>query len=123
MVLFKSNYFFVHLKVVKWTYTLIMKFKGYNCSQCGAKDFEEEGKDKLRCSYCKSLYFIEKTSSDSGVTIEKGAKVVFEPTADITIMGTLEIEEGAEVVLDGKIKLIEKGSADKIKNNKLRLED
>ena len=99
-----------------------MKFKGYNCSQCGAKDFEEEGKDKLRCTYCKSLFFIEKSGRDSGVTIAKGAKVTFEPTADITILGGLEIEEGAEVLFDGKIKLIEKGSADKVKN-KLRLED
>ncbi|MEM7086522.1 MAG: hypothetical protein AAF489_10090 [Bacteroidota bacterium] len=99
-----------------------MKFKGYNCSQCGAKDFEEEGKERLRCTYCKSLFFIEKSGGDSGVTIEKGAKVTFEPTADITILGSLEIEEGAEVVLDGKIRLIEKGSEDSIKN-KLRLED
>lgn len=100
-----------------------MKFKGYKCSQCGAKDFEEEGEDKLRCVYCKSLFFIEKGRDDFGVTIEKGAKVIFEPTADITILGSLEIEDGAEVVLDGKIKLIERGSEDKIKNSKLRLEE
>jgi len=100
-----------------------MKFEGYNCSQCGAKDFEEEGEDKLRCTYCKSLFFIEKRSDDFGVTIEKGAKVVFKPSADVTILGKLEIEDGADVEFDGKIKLIEKGSEGKIKKKKLRLKD
>jgi len=100
-----------------------MLFKGYKCSQCGAKDLEEEGEDKLRCTYCKSLFFIEKRSDDFGVTIEKGAKVVFKPSADVTILGKLEIEEGADVEFGGKITLIEKGSDDKIKRNKLRLKD
>lgn len=100
-----------------------MKFEGYRCSQCGAKYFEEESDDKLRCTYCKSLFFIEKRSDDFGVTIEKGAKVVFKPSADVTILGKLEIEEGSDVEFDGKIKLIERGSEDKIKNKKLRLED
>jgi len=100
-----------------------MKFKGYTCSQCGAKDFEEEGEDKLRCVYCESLFFIEKGSEDFGVTIVKGAKVVFKPTADVTILGKLDIEEGADVEIDGKIKLIKRGSEDKIKKSKLRLKD
>ena len=100
-----------------------MKFKGYNCSQCGAKDFAEEGEDKLRCTYCKSLFFIDKSNDDFGVTIEKGAKVIFKPSADVTILGKLEIEDGAEVEFDGKIKLIKRGSEDKIKKNRLRLKD
>jgi len=98
-----------------------MAFEGYKCSQCGAKDFIEERKDKLRCSYCKSLFFIENRSTDFGVIIEKGAEVVFKPTADVTIRGKLIIEDGAEVTFDGKITLIEKGSDDKIKKAKLRL--
>lgn len=100
-----------------------MKFKGLHCSQCGAKDFKEEAKTKLRCNYCKSLFFIETGGEDSGVTIEKGAKVIFEPTADVTILGKLEIEDGAEVIFNGKIKLIERGSEEQIKKSKLRLED
>ena len=99
-----------------------MKTKGFNCSQCGAKDFKEEGKDKLRCVYCKSLFFIENNNEDFGVTIEKGAKVIFEPTADVTIIGKLEIEDGADVTLDGKIKLIERGPEEEIKKSKLRLD-
>jgi len=98
-----------------------MKFKGYQCSQCGAKDFEEEGKDKLRCVYCESLFFIDRGGDDFGVTIVKGAKVVFGPTADVTILGKLNIEEGADVQFDGKIKLIKRGPEDKIKKNRLRL--
>jgi DNA-directed RNA polymerase subunit RPC12/RpoP len=100
-----------------------MEFKGYKCSQCGAKNFEEEDADKLRCVYCESLFFIEKASEDFGVTIVKGAKIVFKPTADVTILGKLDIEEGADVQFDGKIKLIKRGSEDKIKKNKLRLKD
>jgi len=99
-----------------------MKTKGFQCSQCGAKDFEEEGEHKLRCTYCRSLFFIETTGEDSGVTIEKGSKVIFEPTADVTIFGKLEIEEGAEVVFDGNIKLIERGPEEEIQKSKLRLE-
>lgn len=98
-----------------------MLFKGFKCSQCGAKDFVQEGKDKLRCSYCTSLYFIENNKSDFAVTIEKGAEVVFEPTADITILGKLKIEDGADVVFNGKITLIEKSSDDQIIKAKLRL--
>ncbi len=99
-----------------------MKFKGFKCSQCGAKDFREEGKDKLRCNYCESLFFIENRNDGFGVTIQKGADVTFEPTADVTIHGYLDIEEGAEVVFDGKVTLIERGSEEKIKESKLRLD-
>ena len=85
-----------------------MAFENYLCSQCGAKDFIEEGKDKLRCNYCKSLFFIQSSDSDFGVTIQKGAKVKFKSTANVIIRGKLKIEDGAEVEFDGKITLIEK---------------
>ena len=98
-----------------------MTFKNYLCSQCGAKDFTEEGKDKLRCSYCTSLFFIQNSDKDFGVTIQKGAKVEFKSTANVVILGKLEIEDGAEVKFDGKITLIEKSSDDKIKKAKLKL--
>ena len=100
-----------------------MYFKGLVCTQCGAKDFQEEGEDKLRCNYCKSLFFIENNNRGSGVTIEKGATVIFEPTADVTIFGNLDIEDGAEVVFDGKIQLVERGSDEEIEKSKLRLEE
>lgn len=57
-----------------------MKIKNFVCTQCGAKDFVEEGPDKLRCKYCESLFFMQdetKKSSSGGVTIKKGAKVTF----------------------------------------------
>jgi len=100
-----------------------MVFEGYKCSQCGAKDFIEEGKDKLRCNYCKSLFFIDNNSDDFSVIIEKGAEVVFKPSADVTILGKLKIEDGAEVELNGKITLIEKSSDNKIRKAKLRLKN
>ena len=98
-----------------------METKGFICTQCGAKDFKEEGDDKLRCVYCKSLYFIENNDTESGVTIKKGAKVIFGPNANVTIRGKLKIEDGADVQFNGKINLIEKGSDEDIKKSKLRL--
>ena len=100
-----------------------MGFENYLCSQCGAKNFTEEGKDKLRCCYCTSLFFIENSNNDFGVTIQKGAKIEFESTANVLIIGKLEIEDGAEVRFDGKITLIEKSSDDKIKKAKLKLKE
>ncbi len=98
-----------------------MEMQAFLCSQCGATEFEKEDDDKLRCSYCMSLFLIENSNDDSGVTIEKGANVHFEPTANVTIYGKLEIEDGANVTLDGNIKLIEKGPDEEIEKSKLRL--
>jgi len=101
-----------------------MNAKNFKCSQCGALDFKEEGKDKLRCNYCESLYFIEdgeKTVESGGVVIKKGAKVTFGKNANVTINGKLEIEDGAEVEFNGKITLLEKSSEEKIEKAKLKL--
>ena len=66
---------------------------------------------------------MENNNRGSGVTIEKGATDIFEPTADVTIFGNLDIEDGAAVVFDGKIQLVERGSDEEIEKSKLRLEE
>jgi DNA-directed RNA polymerase subunit RPC12/RpoP len=99
-----------------------MKIKNFVCTQCGAKDFVEEGPDKLRCKYCESLFFMQdetKKSSSGGVTIKKGAKVTFGKNANVTIRGKLEIEDGAEVEFNGTITLVEKSSEEKIKKSEI----
>ncbi len=97
-----------------------MKIKDFKCSQCGALDFIEIGKDKLRCSYCESLFFKDEEKA-SGVVIKKGAKVVFGKNSNVIIKGKLEIEGGAEVEFNGKITLLKKSSDEKIKKAKLKL--
>jgi DNA-directed RNA polymerase subunit RPC12/RpoP len=96
-----------------------MTVRNFKCTQCGALDFTEEGKEKLRCTYCESLYFIEdeeeKAKGGGGLIIKKGAKVTFGKNSNVIIKGKLEIEDGAEVELNGNITLIEKSSEEKIK--------
>jgi len=102
-----------------------MKLTNFNCTQCGSSDFEPEGKEKLRCTYCSSLYAVEKPPKEikksASVTIKKGAKVTFGRNANVTIKGGLTIEEGADVEFNGKITLIEKSEDAKIEKAKTML--
>lgn len=100
-----------------------MKIVNFQCSQCGSSDFETEGQDKLRCTYCSSLFGIEKPAKkqNSGVIIQKGAKVTFGKNANVIIKGGLNIEEGAEVEINGNINLIEKSADDEIQSAKNKL--
>ena len=98
-----------------------MKIDSLECSQCGAADFTDEGNNHLRCAYCKSLYLKNDGNEQSGVTIKKGAKVIFGPSAKVVIHGKLKIEDGAEVSFNGNILLIEKASDKSIQQAKLRL--
>ncbi len=98
-----------------------MEIENIECTQCGAVDFEDEKKGKIRCSYCLSLFYIKRESKKSGVIVEKGGKVIFKPSANIIIHGGLHIENEAEVELDGNITLIERGSDTDIKKAKKQL--
>lgn len=102
-----------------------MRITNFKCTQCGSSDFEQEGEDKLRCTYCSSLYEVEKppkkAKKSSGVTIMKGAKVRFGKNANVTIKGGLTIQEGADVEFNGKITLVEKSEDKKIEEAKTKL--
>ncbi|MBS2028460.1 MAG: hypothetical protein JST54_11190 [Deltaproteobacteria bacterium] len=82
------------------------------CTQCGATAFDELPDNRLRCQYCQTLYVRRNEaapSSGAHVIIGKGAKVVFGASAKVVIRGGLEIEDGADVQINGSLELVEPG--------------
>ena len=76
----------------------------YECSQCGATDFEDAGLRQVRCCHCGSLF--KELSDEPKLTILKGANVVFGRSANVEIRGDVEIQDGADVDIQGKIVLV-----------------
>lgn len=96
-----------------------MKIKGYKCVHCGSGDFSKEPENRMRCSYCKSLYVVQKKETkSSGVFIRRGAKVRFAKDSHTTVKGQLYIEDGADVQFLGKITVLEKASDEAIRQAK-----
>ena len=77
----------------------------------------------MRCAYCHSLFEVSgKFDENRGsVIISDGAKVVFGKNANVEIRDSLEIEDGAEVTILGKITMLEKGNDEKIELVKKKL--
>lgn len=96
------------------------KKHAFTCSQCGAPDLERSGEGKLRCPFCGSIYSY--AVKGPTVVIKKGANVVFGKSANVVIKGGLEIEDGANVQMDGKITLLERASEEAITAAKLKLQ-
>jgi DNA-directed RNA polymerase subunit RPC12/RpoP len=92
------------------------KIKLYECSQCGSTDFEDAGPQRARCSHCGSLFKV--LTDEPKLTILKGANVVFGKNANVEIHGDVEIQDGADVDIQGKILLV-KGSQKRIFDLKL----
>ncbi len=90
--------------------------KLFECTQCGSTDFDDAGSRKVRCSHCHSLYQV--LTDEPKLTILKGANVVFGKNAIVEIHGDVEIQEGADVDIQGKILLV-KGEQKRIFNLKL----
>jgi DNA-directed RNA polymerase subunit RPC12/RpoP len=80
------------------------KMKLYECSQCGSTNFEDAGSQQVRCSHCGSLFKV--LTDEPKLTILKGANVVFGKTANVEIHGDVEIQDGADVDIQGKIVLV-----------------
>jgi hypothetical protein len=77
----------------------------FECSQCGSTKFEEVENRKVRCAYCGSLFQI--VTNAPVVVISKGANVVFGRNADVEIRGDLEVKNGANVEISGKVTVLE----------------
>ncbi len=92
------------------------------CSQCGATAFAKRGDGFIVCSYCYSVYKLQSDPKQSKLVIGKGANVVVGKTANITIRGSVEIETGAKVFVDGKIEIFEAASPDAIVMAKAKLQ-
>jgi DNA-directed RNA polymerase subunit RPC12/RpoP len=81
--------------------------KPYECSQCGSTDFLDTGPGQVRCSYCGSLFRV--LTDEPKLTILKGAKVIFGKNANIEIHGDMEVQDGADVDVQGNVQLIKGG--------------
>lgn len=78
--------------------------KPYECTQCGSTNFDDISHERVRCSFCGSLFEVLRTEPQ--LQINKGAKVTFGKNANVEIRGDVEIEEGAEVDIQGKVTLV-----------------
>ena len=97
-----------------------MTLNKYECTQCGSHEFSELSDDKVKCSYCSTVYRVSGNSEDSSkpkVIIGKGANVVFGKSSNVTIKGGVKIDEGANVQFLGKLDILEIGDEEKIKNS------
>jgi len=82
------------------------------CTQCGATAFDELPGNQVRCQYCQTTYVRRNepaSSTGARVVIGKGAHVVFGANAKVVIKGKLEIEDGADVQINGSLELVEPG--------------
>jgi DNA-directed RNA polymerase subunit RPC12/RpoP len=78
-----------------------MEIKLYECTQCGSTNYEQVGPKRVRCAHCGSLFRV--LTDEPTLVISKGANVHFGKTADVEIRGDLDIEDGAEVNIEGKV--------------------
>ena len=78
--------------------------KPYECTQCGSTNFKDVGPKRVQCTYCGSLFQL--LTGEPSVVISKGANVVFGEHADVEIHGDIEIEDGANVDIQGKVSVV-----------------
>ena len=76
----------------------------YECTQCGSTNFEDAGKQRVRCSHCGSLFQL--IVDEPTLTIGKGANVTFGKNADVEVRGDIEIQDGANVDIQGKVTVL-----------------
>jgi uncharacterized Zn finger protein len=83
------------------------------CPQCGAHELKRDG-DFVRCSYCNAVYEVipEPPGEAPKVIIGKGAHVIIGKNANVVIRGGVKIEPGADVDVEGRLRLVRKGEKD-----------
>ena len=92
--------------------------KPYECTQCGATNFEELSGRRVRCTFCGSLFRV--MTQEPSVVIGKGAKVVFGKGANVEIRGDLDVETGADVEVQGKVTVLKDGKQQEFKLELIR---
>lgn len=76
----------------------------YECTQCGSTNFEDAGKQRVRCSHCSSLFQL--ITDEPTLTIGKGANVTFGRNADVEVHGDIDIQDGARVDIQGNVTVL-----------------
>jgi hypothetical protein len=75
--------------------------KGFECTQCGSTKFDDLDKERIRCSFCGSIYPV--FSNEPSIIIRKGANVIFGKNSKVELKGSVEIQEGAKVEIRGQM--------------------
>ncbi len=95
-----------------------MDLEKIECTQCGSNELTELEDNKVKCSYCGTVFRVKGVQSEQPkVTIGKGANVVFGKSSNVTIKGGVKIEGGANVEFHGKLEIFEIGDEEKIRNS------
>lgn len=89
--------------------------RAHRCGHCGGMDLEWTSAEDVTCRHCKTRYR-KVPKAEPRVVVHRGANVTFGPNAKVKIRGGLEIEEGANVRVEGELEfeleIVELGTGD-----------
>ncbi len=91
-----------------------------HCSECGSPSLEEVSPDRLKCRHCWTVFRVHRAGSAGGATVQisKGARVTFGRTAQVVIKGSVRVDEGAQVAIEGELTVLEPGDPELIRSAK-----
>jgi len=75
----------------------------------------------MRCPFCGSLYSY--AVRGPSVIIRKSGTVVMGRNAKVIVKGGLEVEEGAELQVEGELTLLERAPEDAVASARFRLRE
>jgi hypothetical protein len=75
----------------------------HRCGHCGGGDLEWKTETEVVCRHCAARYR-KVPRARPRVVIAKGAHVVFGKNAKVTVRGGMEIQKGANVVVEGELE-------------------
>ncbi len=75
----------------------------HRCGNCGSVDLEWTSGEDLTCRHCGTRYRKVPKAAPK-VVIKRGANVVFGPNAKVKIKGGMDIEDGANVRIEGSLE-------------------
>lgn len=76
--------------------------RAHRCGHCGSSKLTWANDTEVTCDHCGSRYR-KVPRAEPRVVIMKGANVVFGKNAKVTVKGGMEIQEGANVRIDGEL--------------------
>lgn len=77
--------------------------QAHRCGHCGGVDLQWTSDTDVTCRHCRTRYR-KVPKAQPKVVIRKGANVVFGKNAKVTVRGGMEIENGANVRVDGDLE-------------------
>lgn len=77
--------------------------RAHRCGSCGGSELTWTSDTDVTCAHCGTRYRKVPKAAPK-VVIKKGANVVFGPSAKVVVKGGMEIEEGANVRVEGDLE-------------------